>query len=352
MASGNRRILCHPARRGLRSSGGSRRPGRPGEASRPGRARPRPRCRPGGRPSRSRAPRPPSSASAAAGTRRTSPRSPISPKTDGVPREAACPRAEEASAATTARSAAGSAISSPPVQETKTSREESGRPAPSRTASSSASRAPSRPIATRRGEPDDGRTDRGPGSRRGASASPRGPPSRQLPGQARPPLREQRGRRRWRSRPAPRPSCRRARARPPARTGSSWRGAMRRRELRSPSIETTASTRCSSDLGPARLPSFVTWPMSRTGTPLAWRSAGARAPHSRTCDTVPAAEESAESRTAWIESTTRRAGAPALGQRRRCERRPSPPATESRGSRIASRSPRSRTWPADSSPVA
>ena len=56
---------------------------------------------------------------------------------------------------------------------------------------------------------------------------------------------------------------------------------------RSPSNERTASTRCSSVFGPASVPSFVTWPIRKTGTPVVFASARRRPAQARTCVTEP-----------------------------------------------------------------
>ena len=65
---------------------------------------------------------------------------------------------------------------------------------------------------------------------------------------------------------------------------------------------------CSSDFGPARLPSFVTWPTRNVGTfcPLAVNSSCVAA--SRTWPMLPGADCSFSEKTVWIESTTSSAG--------------------------------------------
>ena len=105
----------------------------------------------------------------------------------------------------------------------------------------------------------------------------------------------------------PRPS-RGPRPRRSRRTGSSRpaRGAACR--PRSPSMETTASTRCSRVLGPAMLPSFVTWPTRITAIPSPLASSMSRRAASRTWPTLPAGPSSSSSVAVWIESTMTAAG--------------------------------------------
>ena len=57
-------------------------------------------------------------------------------------------------------------------------------------------------------------------------------------------------------------------------------------------------------MGPASVPSFVTWPMRNTGTPVVFANACRRLAHSRTCVTEPAAAGAAGDAIVWIESTT------------------------------------------------
>ena len=64
---------------------------------------------------------------------------------------------------------------------------------------------------------------------------------------------------------------------------------------RSPSMESTASTRCSRVFGPARLPSFVTWPTRTTAIPSPFASSISRRADSRTWPTLPAGPSSSSS---------------------------------------------------------
>ena len=77
---------------------------------------------------------------------------------------------------------------------------------------------------------------------------------------------------------------------------------------RSPSRYSTVSTICSSTRGPAMAPSFVTWPTMNTVRPLDFASSRNCEAHSRTCETDPALESSSERYVVWIESTTSRSG--------------------------------------------
>ena len=60
---------------------------------------------------------------------------------------------------------------------------------------------------------------------------------------------------------------------------------------RSPSKYSTASTMCSSTRGPAIAPSFVTCPTRNTAQSFIFARRMMCAAHSRTCDTLPGAEE-------------------------------------------------------------
>ena len=60
--------------------------------------------------------------------------------------------------------------------------------------------------------------------------------------------------------------------------------------VRSPSIESTTSTRCSSVLGPAIAPSLVTWPTRKMGMPERLAVSISRTVASRTWLTLPGAE--------------------------------------------------------------
>src|SRR5204863_101653 len=56
-------------------------------------------------------------------------------------------------------------------------------------------------------------------------------------------------------------------------------------------------------LGPARLPSLVTWPTSTTAIPPSFASCMYRNADSRTCPTLPAGPSSSSTTAVWIEST-------------------------------------------------
>ncbi len=125
---------------------------------------------------------------------------------------------------------------------------------------------------------------------------------------------------------------------------------MRRAWWRSPSNDSTVSTRCSSTRGPARPPSLVTWPTSTTLTPRALASATSRWAHPRTWPTDPGADPRSGSWTVWMESTTTTAGARASTWPTMWGSDVSA-TSHSPGSRTPSRSARSATWRADSSAV-
>ena len=65
---------------------------------------------------------------------------------------------------------------------------------------------------------------------------------------------------------------------------------------------------CSSTLGPAKVPSLVTWPTRNTDNPvvLAWRMMAEAL--CRTCDTLPGADELSEETMVWILSITSTSG--------------------------------------------
>lgn len=76
----------------------------------------------------------------------------------------------------------------------------------------------------------------------------------------------------------------------------------------SPSKCSTASTMCSSTLGPARFPSLVMWPMSITGTEDSFAYFSSLDAHSRTCDTLPATDSRVSEAMVCMESTMTRPG--------------------------------------------
>ena len=77
---------------------------------------------------------------------------------------------------------------------------------------------------------------------------------------------------------------------------------------RSPSKESTVSTRCSTARGPARSPSLVTCPTRSSGTPLDFAMRVRRSTQARTWARLPAGWASSGSETDWSESTTSSAG--------------------------------------------
>ena len=125
---------------------------------------------------------------------------------------------------------------------------------------------------------------------------------------------------------------------------------MRSAWWRSPSNDSTVSTRCSSARGPARPPSLVTCPTRTTLTPRALASATSRWAHPRTWPTDPEAEPSSGSCTVWIESTTTTAGARASTWPTTWGSDVSA-TSHSAGALTPSRSARSATCRADSSAV-
>ena len=125
---------------------------------------------------------------------------------------------------------------------------------------------------------------------------------------------------------------------------------MRKACPRSPSKASTASTRCSSTRGPARVPSFVTWPTSTSAVPWALAVAASSAALSRTCATDPGADSTRSVRTVWIESTITTAGRASRHGSASASTRVSESAS-SRAGTSPSRSARSRTCSRLSSPV-
>ena len=65
---------------------------------------------------------------------------------------------------------------------------------------------------------------------------------------------------------------------------------------------------CSRALGPARLPSFVTWPTRNVGTFWAFAAKSNCVAASRTCPMLPGADCIFSENTVWIESTMTNAG--------------------------------------------
>ena len=114
--------------------------------------------------------------------------------------------------------------------------------------------------------------------------------------------------------PAHRPPSRR---RPPprsTRSDSSSRAAGAGPEKRSPSSVSTTSTRCSSVLGPASVPSLVTWPTRITGVAESLANAWSRAAVARTWPTEPCGPSSSSAMSVWIESTMSRRRVAGLGR--------------------------------------
>ena len=87
---------------------------------------------------------------------------------------------------------------------------------------------------------------------------------------------------------------------PPERTRSPDRG--------SPSNVSTTSTACSSVRGPARSPSFVTWPVRSTAMPSSFARPTSASVQSRTWDGPPGICVPEVSRMVWMESTASRDG--------------------------------------------
>jgi hypothetical protein len=107
---------------------------------------------------------------------------------------------------------------------------------------------------------------------------------------------------------------------------------------------------CSSTLGPASVPSLVTWPIITTDTPVCLDRRVSCAAHSRTWATEPGADCSCSEYRVWIESTTTTAGRRASidAQMRSSEISAS---SGRRATSRPSRRARSATWAADSSPL-
>ena len=83
---------------------------------------------------------------------------------------------------------------------------------------------------------------------------------------------------------------------------------MRNECRRSPSNEMTVSTTCSSNRGPAMLPSLVTWPTKIIATLRALASCTSRNAHSRTWVTEPGADSTVSSAIVCTLSITTRVG--------------------------------------------
>ena len=106
---------------------------------------------------------------------------------------------------------------------------------------------------------------------------------------------------------------------------------------------------CSRTRGPAMAPSFVTWPTRKTGVSVVFAYAMSRAVTSRICVTVPGALWSSGRYCVWIESIAIAAGRERLAAW--STRSASVSARRRRfGAPAPSRSARSFTWRADSSP--
>ena len=239
------------------------------------------------------------------GAGRTSPARPTSPKAK-KPRGKARPRSELVMASSTARSAAGSAMRTPPTALTKTSWSPQATPAwRCSTASSMARRSRSRPTDRRRGlgpplstsactSTSSGRV---PSSVTSTHEPGTGPPwvDRKIALGLLTPL-----------------SPRSVIANTPISLTAPKRFliARTRRKLEcvSPSKYSTVSTMCSSTRGPASAPSLVTWPTSTVAQPEVLATRVSCAAHSRTWATEPGAELSWSEYSVWIESTTQKAG--------------------------------------------
>mmetsp|Transcript_6031 Transcript_6031/g.24077 ORF Transcript_6031/g.24077 Transcript_6031/m.24077 type:complete len:313 (-) Transcript_6031:3500-4438(-) len=221
------------------------------------------------------------------GAGRTSPARPISPKAM-KPLGSGRPRSELWMASSTARSAAGSLMRTPPTALTNTSWSPVATPAcRCSTASSMASRSRSRPTDKRRGLTP-------PLSTRACSSTssgrvPSSVTSTQLPGTGSV----------WVDRKMAlglatpfRPFSVIANTPISLTAPKRFLMARTRRKLLcvSPSKYSTVSTMCSSTRGPASAPSLVTWPTSTIAQPLALAVRVSWAAHSRTCATEPGAE--------------------------------------------------------------
>ena len=76
----------------------------------------------------------------------------------------------------------------------------------------------------------------------------------------------------------------------------------------SPSKESTVSTMCSSTLGPAIAPSFVTWPTMKTAVPVVFATRVKKDVASRTWLTLPGAEAISGQYIVCMESIIKNAG--------------------------------------------
>ncbi len=246
----------------------------------------------------------------APGTVRTSPARPSSPKTTrsgGTGRR----RTTEAMASATARSAAGSVTVMPPTAATKNSagtgtatpvrQDRTARRRSARAASTPSVWGRARPAAPPVPGPSSACTSTSRGRRpcRTGTTTLPGTPAMRSPSISGPG-----------SGTARRPSSRISkmptspvgpkRCLTEVSTRSAW--------WRSPSKESTVSTRCSTARGPARSPSLVTWPTRRSGTPLDLARRVRRSTQARTWARLPAGWASSGSETDCSESTTTRAG--------------------------------------------
>jgi hypothetical protein len=106
---------------------------------------------------------------------------------------------------------------------------------------------------------------------------------------------------------------------------------------------------CSSVFGPAIPPPFVTCPTTNTVVPLSLAKRMSRAAHSRTWPTFPGAPSRSAVKIVWIESTIITCGDCDDAVARIVSSRVSPSSATSPAS-SPSRSARSFTWSADSSP--
>src|SRR5215207_782064 len=282
-------------------------------------------------------------------TLRSSPVRPISPKQaiGRTPAPATTPRAALATASAIARSAPGSSTRTPPATLTNAS----ALPTPTlacrpRTASTSASRLRSIPLAMRRG----GTSSEGETSAWTSTSSGRDPSiaaSTTLPG-ARVASPTKRALASCTSTSPPwRISNTPASLVEPKRFFSAR--SVRYVRSRSPSNWSTQSTRCSSTRGPASAPSFVTWPTSSTAMSRAFASRVIRSATSRTCPTDPAAPVRSVACSVCTESTTQTSGRSASSVASTVSRSVSA-STGTSSAAPGSRAARSLICAADSSP--
>ena len=117
---------------------------------------------------------------------------------------------------------------------------------------------------------------------------------------------------------------------------------------RSPSNDSTTSTRCSNSRGPATVPSLVTWPTSSTGNRRCFATRTRALVTSRTCATPPATPSAPLTVTACTESRTSSSGSSCSMCVSTAPRSVSA-ARNSWSCRAPVRPARSRTWAADSS---